>query len=417
VVVVGGGPAGLAAAAGAVEGGAGRVVIVERDRQLGGILQQCIHTGFGVRVFREELTGPEYAQRYIDKVRSLGVEVLTNTMVLKITPDRHLWAVSREGILEIESGAVVLAMGCRERTRGAIGVPGTRPAGIYTAGTAQRLVNVEGLMPGRRVVILGSGDIGMIMARRLTLEGAEVKAVVEMLPYAGGLARNVVQCLNDFDIPLLLQHTVTEIHGRRRVEGVTVARLGPDQKPLWETARRMECDTLLLSVGLIPENELSKSAGVALDPATGGPVVNEMMETSVHGIFAGGNVVQVHDLVDEVSVQSEKAGRSAALFAMGLLPGGLRRIPVKAGRNIRLVVPQFVRTEGIREPLEFNVRVAEPERDVAVTVFWGAGSFRQRKPIVRPGEMLKIRVPTGVVERHGFGGADSVTVAAEGVGT
>lgn len=428
VAVIGGGPAGLAAAEGARDAGAGRVCLIERDRDLGGILQQCIHTGFGLDVFREELTGPEYAQRYIEKVRGQGVKTHLGTMVLEVGPGPRLVASSPGGLLEIEAGALVLAMGCRERTRGAIALPGTRPAGVYTAGTAQRFVNLEGLLPGRRAVILGSGDIGMIMARRLTLEGVGVEAVVEMLPYAGGLTRNVVQCLNDFGIPLLLEHTVTQIHGRRRVEGVTVARLDAQRKPVAGSERRIDCDTLLLSVGLLPENELSRAAGVELDARTGGPVVDQFLETSVPGVFAGGNVVMVHDLADQVSRQSAMAGRNAALAAEraagehaavagrghAAASGIPSAIPVLAGTNVRQVAPQRLRREGPFGPaLEFQVRVAEPEHDVRVVVSWGAdpaARHRVKRPIVRPGEMLSFRVPEKVAVEGRLAEAEAVTV-------
>ena len=412
VAIIGGGPAGLAAAEGARSAGARRVCIVERDRELGGILQQCIHTGFGLELFREELTGPEYAQRFIERVRALGVEAMLGTMVLEIDPDHpRVLASNGDGMLEIKAGAVVLAMGCRERTRGAIALPGSRPAGIYTAGTAQRFVNVEGLLPGKRAVILGSGDIGMIMARRLTLEGVRVEAVVEMLPYAGGLTRNVVQCLNDFGIPLLLEHTVTQVHGRRRVEAVSVARLDKFRRPIPGTERRLECDTLLLSVGLVPENELSKAAGVEIDPRTGGPVVDQLMETSVPGIFAGGNVVMVHDLVDQVSRQSARAGASAARFAASRAGGRSGTIPVLAGNNVRQIAPQVIRRDGPFGPsLELHARVAEPQRDVQVVVSWESYRHRQKRPIVRPGEMLTVRIPERVTVEGNLASAEAITV-------
>jgi thioredoxin reductase len=316
VAVIGSGPAGMAAAIRTREEGAEHVLILERQEQLGGLLHQCVHNGFGLFYFEQDLTGPEYGHRFAEKVKDLGIQVLLETMVTQISPDRQITAVNnREGILRLKPKSIVLAMGCRERSRGQLNVPGTRPAGIFTAGTAQRFVNVEGWIPGKKAVILGSGDIGMIMARRLTLEGAEVRAVVEILPYIGGLTRNEVQCLHDFHIPLLLEHTVTEIHGQQRLEAVTIAKVNKDKKPINGTAQMIECDTLLLSVGLIPENELSKMAGVALDPLTGGPVVDQWRETNVSGIFAGGNVVHVHDLVDEVSWEAEIAGTSAARFA------------------------------------------------------------------------------------------------------
>lgn len=318
VAVIGGGPAGMSAAIAAKEAGAQDVVIIEREPRLSGILQQCIHNGFGLHKFKEELTGPEYGQRYEEMVSNLGITVLTDTMAVDITSERTVTAVSREeGYFIINAGAVVLAMGCREKSRGALSIPGTRPAGVFTAGTAQKLVNIKGYMPGKKIVILGSGDIGLIMARRMTLEGAEVKAVCEIMEDSGGLTRNIVQCLKDFDIPLLLRHTVVEIHGNKRVEGVTVARVDENLKPIPGTEEYIECDTLMLSVGLIPENELSKKAGVEIDPKTRGPVVDENRQTKVPGIFACGNVVKVHELVDFVSDEGEMAGRGAALYAQG----------------------------------------------------------------------------------------------------
>jgi thioredoxin reductase len=317
IAVIGGGPAGMAAAIEAFRSGIRNIVILERDRALGGILQQCVHNGFGLQLFKEELTGPEYAERFIRQVEELGIEVKLNTMVFDISQDKIISAVnSEDGLLKIKAKAVILAMGCRERTRGALNIPGTRPAGIYTAGTAQRFVNVEGFMPGKKIVILGSGDIGLIMARRLTLEGAEVKMVCEIMPHSGGLTRNIVQCLEDFDIPLKLRHTVVEIHGRDRVEGVTVARVDDNRKPVPGTEEFVECDTLLLSVGLIPENELTAAASADMDEKTSGPVVDDSCETSVKGIFACGNVVHVHDLVDNVTTEAYKAGKSAAAYVM-----------------------------------------------------------------------------------------------------
>jgi NADPH-dependent 2,4-dienoyl-CoA reductase/sulfur reductase-like enzyme len=316
LVVIGGGPAGLAAAVEARRNGIQDILILEREDSLGGILNQCIHTGFGLQVFKEELTGPEYAWRYIDMVNSMKIPYKTGTTVLALKPGRVIEAISPEnGFLRIRVGAAVLAMGCRERTRGALNIPGTRPAGIYTAGTAQKFVNINGYLPGRKIVLLGSGDIGLIMARRLTLEGAEVMMVCEILPKPGGLTRNVVQCLQDFNIPLKLSHTVVKIHGRERVEGVTVAAVDESKKPIPGTEEFVECDTLLLSVGLIPENEITREAGIRIDPATGGPYVDETMQTSMPGVFACGNVVHVHDLVDNVTMQAELAGRSAAAFA------------------------------------------------------------------------------------------------------
>ena len=318
IVIIGGGPAGLAAAVSARENGIQDILILERDKELGGILNQCIHNGFGLHTFKEELTGPEYAGRFIKQVMDLGIEYKLHTMVMDISSDKIVTAMNREeGLFEIQAGAVILAMGCRERSRGALNIPGYRPAGIYSAGTAQRLVNMEGYMPGREVVILGSGDIGLIMARRMSLEGAKVRAVCEIMPDSGGLTRNIVQCLRDYEIPLLLSHTVTEIHGKDRVEGVTVSEVDDRLRPIAGTEQYLACDTLMLSVGLIPENEISKKAGVLIDTKTKGPVVDETRQTSVPGIFACGNVVKVHELVDFVSAEGELAGTAAAKFALG----------------------------------------------------------------------------------------------------
>lgn len=392
VAVIGGGPAGLAAALAAHKEGAARVLIIERNHELGGILQQCIHHGFGLHRFKAELTGPEYAQRFINQVRETDIQVLLETMVLEVTEDRTIYAVnSSEGMLEISAKAVVLAMGCRERTRGALRIPGKRPAGIFSAGTAQRYINIDGYIPGRKAVVLGSGDIGLIMARRLTLEGAQVEAVVEIMPYAAGLARNVVQCLEDFDIPLILQSTVVDIHGEDRLEGVTIARVDEDWKPIPGTERKIECDTLLLSVGLIPENELSGGAGVELDPITNGPKVDDTLMTSIPGIFACGNVLHVHDLVDNVSKEAERAGIFAAQYARQQLSAANRRIKVEAGENIRYVVPHEI---SLDKPVEFFMRVQRPEDDV----FLDLGGLRTvKKPFVRPSEMLNITLTPEVL--------------------
>ncbi len=346
VLVIGGGPAGLSAALAAKQKGAKRVAILERNEELGGILQQCIHHGFGIHRFREELTGPEYAQRFIDELASSGIDVYLETMVLELTDKRVVYAINKDhGMLCFEAGAVVLAMGCRERTRGALRIPGHRPAGVMTAGAAQRFVNIEGYVPGQRVVILGSGDIGLIMARRFTLEGAAVEAVVEVLPYAAGLTRNVVQCLHDFDIPLHLSATVVEIHGRDRVEAVTIADVDAAWKPVPRTERTIPCDTLLLSVGLIPENELSVQAGIELDPITNGPLIDHTLMTSLPGVFACGNVLHVHDLVDFVSEEAETAGTNAAAWTDAQATQSRRIITVKAGESVRYVLPQYVSPE------------------------------------------------------------------------
>ena len=361
LVVIGGGPAGLAAAYAAWQEGTRKILILEREQELGGILNQCIHNGFGLHYFKEELTGPEYAQRFLSLLEQTDVEVKTDTMVLSVSRDRQIVAVSqRDGYLELQAKAIVLAMGCRERTRGAIAIPGDRPSGVFTAGTAQRYINIDGYMVGRRVVILGSGDIGLIMARRLTLEGAKVLAVVELMPYSNGLNRNIVQCLRDYDIPLLLSHTITQIRGRRRVEGVTVSRVDDNRRPIPGTEQLFDCDTVLLSVGLIPENKLSKSAQVALDSRTGGAVVYENMETTVEGIFACGNVLHVHDLVDFVTAESIKAGRAAARFIKTQekgMPQNTNGIQLRNGELLRYVLPQKVRLDGVDKFVEVFFRV------------------------------------------------------------
>ena len=357
VVVIGGGPAGLAAAIAAKEAGCGDVLLIERDRILGGILNQCIHDGFGLHTFKEALSGPEYAARYIDRFHELGIEAMEETIVLSLTPDRVVEVSTRGTLRRIRAGAVILAMGCRERTRGAISIPGNRPSGVYTAGAAQNFMNLENIMVGRKVCILGSGDIGLIMARRMTLEGASVEAVFEILPYSSGLPRNIQQCLNDYDIPLFLNTTVTEIVGKGRLEGIRVASVGKDRAPIPDTERFIACDTLLLSVGLIPENELSRDAGVAMDPVTGGAVVNDSFMTSVDGIFACGNVLHVHDLVDWVSVEAAEAGKFAAGYVRSGREASSCRIPVRPGSGVRYTLPQSV--SGERDCI-LSLRVAAP---------------------------------------------------------
>ncbi|MGI6585131.1 MAG: FAD-dependent oxidoreductase [Gracilibacteraceae bacterium] len=394
IAVIGGGPAGLAAAIEAKKHGAGKVLLIDRDIELGGILQQCVHNGFGLHIFREELTGTEYAERFIKELKDLGIEYKLDTMVLSITQEKVISMVNKtEGIVNIRARAVILAMGCRERTRGALNIPGTRPSGIFTAGTAQRFINKEGYMVGRNVVILGSGDIGMIMARRLTLEGARVRVVAEALPYPGGLVRNVVQCLNDFDIPLLLNHTIVDIKGKDRIEGVIIAEVDENRKPIDGRARYYECDTLLLSVGLIPENELSKGIGVKLDPVTGGPVVNESMETTVKGIFACGNVVHVHDIVDYVTEESRKAGRSAALFVNE--KGGEWGTPIstRPGNGIRYIVPHLIREDKVGHSVDLFMRVDKIFTDKKLVVKSGDTVIRViKKAYMRPGEMERISI-------------------------
>lgn len=392
VVVIGGGPAGLGAAIEAYDAGTS-VLILERDDELGGILRQCIHNGFGLHEFKEELTGPEYANRFIEQVKARNIDVKLNTMVLDITPDRVVYAVnSQDGMMAIKADAIVLAMGCRERTRGAIGIPGTRPAGVYTAGTAQRFINIEGYMPGKEVVILGSGDIGLIMARRLTLEGAVVKCVLEIMPYSTGLTRNIVQCLNDFNIPLLLNHTVIEVHGKRRVEGVTIAQVDERRTPIHGTERYISCDTLLLSVGLIPENELSKKASIVLDRVTGGAVVDEHMHTSVDGIFACGNVLQVHDLVDNVTKESRIAGKSAALYAQGKLKRPESYIYTLARNGVRYVVPQKITVDG-QEDITLNMRVTDIFENAYIVLKTEDRIIRRfKRDYLTPGEMQVLKI-------------------------
>ena len=370
LIIIGGGPAGLAAAVAAKDNGIDNIMILERDKSLGGILQQCIHNGFGLHTFKEELTGPEYAARFIEQVEERGIEYKLNTMVMDISPEKVVTATNREdGILLLQAKAIILAMGCRERSRGALNIPGYRPAGIYSAGTAQHLVNMEGLMPGKEVVILGSGDIGLIMARRMTLEGAKVKVVAELMPYSGGLKRNIVQCLDDFDIPLKLSHTVIDIEGKHRVEAVTLEEVGPDRKPIPGTEERYTCDTLLLSCGLLPENELSKSAGVELSQVTSGPVVNDSLETSVAGIFACGNVLHVHDLVDFVSQEATAAGKNAAAYIKaGEKDSQAVMLPISPEGGVRYNVPSFVRPSEMEENLTVRFRVGDVYKNKVIAV-------------------------------------------------
>ena len=408
VAVIGAGPAGLAAAIAAKEAGANNVTIFERAENLGGLLFQCIHNGFGLHKFKEDLTGPEYAHRYIERARDLKINMQLSTMVLDITPGRQIVASSsRDGLISFKPRSIVLAMGCRERTRQNLMIPGTRPAGVFTAGVAQRYVNIEGFMPGKKFVILGSGDVGMIMARRLSLEGAEIRAVLEILPYVGGLIRNEVQCVHDFEIPLLLEHTVTNIHGRDRVEAVTVAKVDKNWQAISGTEQLIECDTLLLSAGLIPENELSLKAGIQLDPLVGGPIVNDRMETNVPGIFAGGNVVHVHDLVDNVSQEAEKAGTYAAEHAMVRAKPGERRINLRAGTNIRYIVPHSISGE-----VEVNLymRVKEPADKVRLCV---GNIFRKSLRAVRPSEMLQVSLSEKELSKL-QAGADELVISCGG---
>jgi len=389
ILIIGGGPAGLASAIKAKESGVDHVLLVERAEELGGLLHQCIHTGFGSVYFKEDLTGPEYARRFIEKVQDLHINVLHETMVLGITPDKKVTLCNTSGLVSVEAKAMILAMGCREKSREAIVIPGTRPAGVFTAGTAQRLVNVEGYLPGKEIVILGSGDIGMIMARRLTLEGAEVKAMVEILPYIGGLIRNEVQCIRDFNIPVFLEHTVTWVHGKQRVEAVTIAQVDNGQKPIPGTERIIECDTLLVSVGLVPENELSIKAGVKLDPITGGPIVNEDLETNVAGIFASGNVLHVNDLVDNVSLEGELAGQKAAQYVTHSAQLSKRKINLIAGENIRYIVPQSISGE---KEITIYLRTKEPLENCTIQV---ENILAKHFLAVRPSEMIALKISQG----------------------
>ena len=409
VAVIGSGPAGLAAAIAAKKAGAQDVIIIERDTELGGILLQCIHNGFGIEIFEEDLTGPEYANRFIVQAKDAGVKDLLDTMVLDLTPRREIYAFNkRDGMIKLDTGAVVLTMGCRERPSGALAIPGYRPAGIYTAGTAQRLVNIEGYMPGERFVILGSGDIGMIMARRLTFEGAKVERMIEILPYISGLKRNYVQCLLDYDIPLQLKHTVIDIKGRDRVEAVVSAQVDENWKPIPGTEDTIPCDTLLLSVGLIPENELSKKAGVELDPLTDGPYVDDTMQTNVPGIFAAGNVVHVYDVVDWVTKAGFVAGQHSGKYAIQYKKESERKLRVIAGNNVHHVLPQFLDPQNLeKEPQELQLRVKWPVEDrVWVKVEVDGKLIKQQvEKYVRPSEMIKV-ILSPEVHKKAVGGRE-----------
>ena len=402
IVIVGGGPAGLAAAVSAKKNGAESILVLERDKELGGILNQCIHNGFGLHTFKEELTGPEYAQRFIDQLLEENIEYKLNTMVLDISKEKVVTAMNRsEGILEIQAKAVILAMGCRERSRGALNIPGYRPAGVFSAGTAQRLVNMEGYLPGREVVILGSGDIGLIMARRMTLEGAKVKVVAELLPYSGGLKRNIVQCLDDFGIPLKLSHTVVDIKGKERVEGITLAQVDENRRPIPGTEEFYECDTLLLSCGLIPENELSRELGVEMSPVTSGPLVNESLETNVEGVFACGNVLHVHDLVDFVSQEAQAAGKNAAEYVLNGKKEGGKDIPIIATQGARYTVPKTVNPQRMDEKHVVRFRVGDVYKNCYVSVYLDDERIIHRKrPVVAPGEMEQIELKKEQLEAY-----------------
>lgn len=396
IVIIGGGPAGLAAAISAKKSGVDSVLILERDKELGGILNQCIHNGFGLHTFKEELTGPEYAGRFIDQAKELNIEYKLNTMVMDISPQKVVTAMNREeGLFEIQAKAVVLAMGCRERSRGALNIPGYRPAGIFSAGTAQRLVNIEGYMPGQEVVILGSGDIGLIMARRMTFEGAKVKVVAELMPYSGGLKRNIVQCLDDYDIPLKLSHTVVDIKGKERLEGITLAQVDGHGKPIPGTEEEYSCDTLLLSVGLIPENEISRGMGVDMNPVTSGPKVNESLETNIEGVFACGNVLHVHDLVDFVSEEAGTAGRNAAEYVKQgeeRRQGG-KEIKMNPVEGVRYTVPGTINVDRMDENLTVRFRVGGVYKNCYISAYFDDERVIHRKrPVVAPGEMEEIKL-------------------------
>lgn len=415
LVIIGGGPAGLAAAVQARKNGVEDILILERDNELGGILNQCIHNGFGLHTFKEELTGPEYAGRFIEMVKELNIPYKLNTMVLDLAEDKTVTAMNKEdGLFQLHPKAVVLAMGCRERPRGALNIPGYRPAGIFTAGTAQRLVNMEGYLPGRKVVILGSGDIGLIMARRMTLEGAQVQVVAELMPYSGGLKRNIVQCLDDFGIPLKLSHTVVDIQGKDRVEGITLAQV-ENGKPIPGTEEHYECDTLLLSCGLLPENELSRAAGVQLNPVTNGPAVNESLETNIPGVFAAGNVLHVHDLVDYVSEEAGAAGRHAADYILGGEQAQATAVlPIRCENGVRYTVPTTIRPDCAGESVTLRFRVGNVYKNKKIAVYAGDTCiFSRRRPVLAPGEMETVQLKGELLRAHPE--AAQITVTLEEV--
>ncbi len=415
IVIIGGGPAGMAAAVAAKKQGIDRILILERDRELGGILNQCIHNGFGLHTFQEELTGPEYADRFIGQVKSYNIEYKLNTMVMDVSRDKRVTAMNREeGMFEIQAKAIIFAMGCRERSRGALNIPGYRPAGIYSAGTAQRLVNMEGFLPGREVVILGSGDIGLIMARRMTLEGAKVKVVAELMPYSGGLKRNIVQCLDDYGIPLKLSHTVIDIKGKERVEGVTLAEVDENRRPIEGTEEFYSCDTLLLSVGLIPENEISGAMGVELNPVTSGPKVNERLETTIEGVFACGNVLHVHDLVDFVSEEAAAAGKNAAMYVQegeSASEQG-RKIKLRPLEGVRYTVPETINPMRMDEKLTVRFRVGNVYQNCYISVYFDEERVLHRKrQIVAPGEMEEIKLSKEELLK--YPNLDTITIKIE----
>ena len=402
IVIIGGGPAGLAAADAAYDAGARSILVVERDKELGGILNQCIHNGFGLHTFKEELTGPEYAQRFIDRVQEKQIECWTDTMVLNISQEKVVTVVNRKkGLTDIQAKAVILAMGCRERSRGALNIPGYRPAGVFSAGTAQRLVNVEGYLPGKEIVILGSGDIGLIMARRMMLEGAKVKVVAELMPYSGGLKRNIVQCLDDFGIPLKLSHTVVNVHGKERVTGITLAQVDEKNRPIEGTEEYYSCDTLLLSCGLIPENELSRTFGVELSAVTNGPVVNESLETSVPGVFAAGNVLHVHDLVDYVSEEAGIAGKEAAAYVLSEQAESVSgRVDITVSGGPRYTVPSCIAPEKVKDSVKVRFRVGSVIKDHYVNVYLNDSRVIHRKrKVMAPGEMEEVKITKEMLDK------------------
>lgn len=417
IVIIGGGPAGLAAAISAKRNGIGSILILERDNQLGGILNQCIHNGFGLHTFKEELTGPEYAKRFIDQAEELQIEYKLNTMVLDINSEKLIAAMNRaDGLFHIQAKSIILAMGCRERSRGALNIPGFRPAGVYSAGTAQRLVNMEGYMPGKEVVILGSGDIGLIMARRMTLEGAKVKVVAELMPFSGGLKRNIVQCLDDFGIPLKLSHTVVDIRGKERLEGITLAEVDNHGKPIPGTEEDYPCDTLLLSCGLIPENELSRGMGVDMNAITSGPCVNESLETSLPGVFACGNVLHVHDLVDFVSEEAAAAGKNAAKYVKNDCSlgesGNEMAININATGGVRYTVPETISIKRMEDELVVRFRVGAVYKNSYISAYLNdTRIIHRRRPIMAPGEMEEIKLKK--TELEAFGGLEAITVKIE----
>ena len=406
IVIIGGGPAGLAAAISAKKNGIDDIMILERDNTLGGILNQCIHNGFGLHTFKEELTGPEYAARFASEVEKLQIPYKLGTMVLSVGADKTVTYMNREeGLVQVSAKAIILAMGCRERPRGALNIPGYRPAGIYSAGTAQKLMNIDGYSVGKEVVILGSGDIGLIMARRMTLEGAKVKVVAELMPYSGGLKRNIVQCLDDYGIPLKLSHTVVDIKGKQRLEGVTIARVDENRRPIKGTEEYYECDTLLLSCGLIPENELSRGVGIAIDPVTSGPVVNDKLETNIDGFFACGNVLHVHDLVDHVSTEAALAGKNAAEYVLGGDRRQTKKVVLRGKGGVRYTVPQSIDVENMSDEVTVRFRVADIYKDRSVAVYYGNDKVSSRKKrIMAPGEMEQV-----VLKKSSFEGYPDIT--------